>query len=65
MSPFEVYGKLYDAIKSIYCDTFACVRLKNNCTDSYNTISGVKQGDVLSPTLFSMYLNDTAVGIKQ
>ena len=65
MSQFEVYGKLYDAIKSIYCNSSACVRVNNNCTDWFNITSGVKQGDVLSPTLFSMYLNDMAVGIKQ
>ena len=65
MSQFEVYGKLYDAIKSIYCNSSACVRVNNNCTDWFNITSGVKQGDVLSPTLFCMYLYDMAVGIKQ
>ena len=65
MSQFEVYGKLYDAITSIYCSSSACVRVNNNCTDWFNITSGVKQGDVLSPTLFAVYLNDMAVGIKQ
>ena len=65
MSQFELYRKLYDAMKSIYCNSSACVRVNNNCMDWFNITSGVKQGDVLSPTLFSMYLNDMAVGIKQ
>ena len=65
MSQFEVNGELYDAIKSIYCNSSACVRLNNNYTDWFDITSGVKQGDVRSPTLFSMYLNDMAVGIER
>ena len=65
MSQFEVYGKLYDAIKSICCYSSACVRVNNNCTDWFNITSGVKLGDVLLPILFSMYLNGMVVGIKQ
>ena len=64
LSQFGVYGKLYDAIKLIYGNSSACVRANKNYTEMFDITSGVKQGDVLSPPLFSMFLNDLAIGIK-
>ena len=61
---FGIKGRLYDAIKSIYRDSSACVKLRNAETEYFSISSGVKQGDNLSPTLFSMYLNDLALEIK-
>ena len=64
LSQFGVYGKLYDAIKSIYGNSSAWVRVNKNYTEMFDITSGVKQGDVLSPILFSMFLNDLAIGMK-
>ena len=33
-------------------------------TDWFRSDAGVRQGDTLSPTLFSLYINDLAVAIK-
>ena len=52
-----VDGKFYYAIKSLYQAPAACVRV-----NEYTT--GVKRGDVLSPTLFSIYVNDLSLQIK-
>ena len=41
-------GKFYFAIKSLYCQTSSCVKLNNILSSSFNTISGVRQGDNLS-----------------
>ena len=53
-------GKFYFAIKSLYCQTSSCVKLNNILSSSFNTISGVRQGDDLSPTLFNIFRNDLA-----
>ena len=58
-------GKMYFTIKSLYSVTESCVKLgKNLLTDWFETCFGVRQGDCLSPTLFSIYLNDFTEEIK-
>jgi hypothetical protein len=53
-------GKVYFAIKSLYSFTESCVRINGFSTDWFRTLFGVRQGDCLSPTLFSIYMNDLA-----
>ncbi|KAK3102881.1 hypothetical protein FSP39_014619 [Pinctada imbricata] len=50
--------------QSLYTDTESCVRLGNRLTDWFSCRSGVKQGDNLSPTIFSLFINDLAIQIK-
>ena len=57
-------GNFYHAVRSLYKNTQACVRLDEEYTDWFNYTSGVRQGDNLSPTLFALYINDLAVQIK-
>ena len=47
---------MYFAIKSLYQNTKACVRINNSCTDWF--ASGVRQGDNLSPSLFAILINN-------
>lgn len=54
-------GEMYGAIISPYSNTRSCVRVNNYYTDC---LSGVNQGDTLSPTLFALYINDLATEIK-
>ena len=61
---FNLGGKVYNAVKSLYSGPLSCVKINNYNTDWFSISSGVKQGDSLSPTLFAMYLNDLAVEIK-
>jgi len=59
-----VNGKIYDAIKSLYNNTLSCIRLNNEFTPWFMSSSGVRQGDVLSPSLFAIFVNDLAIDIK-
>ena len=59
-----IEGKIYKSIKSLYSGTLSCVRLNGFLTDWFNCDSGVRQGDNLSPTLFSVFINDLALELK-
>ena len=59
-----INGKFYDSIKSMYNNPLACVNLNGNFTSWFGTTHGVRQGDVLSPTLFSVFVNDLATEIN-
>ena len=61
---FKIEGKLYKAVKSLYNNSSTCIRLNNYFTDWFDSTLGVRQGDTLSPQLFSMYINDLATDIK-
>ena len=62
---YGIDGKFYFSIKALYQNTTASVKLNNYITDWFETPNGVKQGDTLSPTLFSIFINDLAKEIKE
>ena len=56
----RVSSKLILALKAMYSSMLSCVR--NNCelTDFFECPVGVRQGCALSPTLFSVFINEIA-----
>ena len=62
---FHIHGRLFNTLSTIYESSTAQIRLNGTLSDPFNVSSGVKQGDIISPVLFSMYLNDLATGIKE
>ncbi len=61
-----IAGKFYWAIKNSLTNTSSCVRLnpRSGSSDFFDTPFGTRQGDVISPNLFSVYINDLLVELR-
>ena len=53
-----IRGKMYFTIKNMCNDLRSSVRINNVMTESFPVESGVRQGNNLAPTLFTIYIND-------
>ena len=49
---------ILNIFKSMYCAVKSRVKLGNKISDAFECSLGVRQGESLSPFLFSMFLND-------
>ena len=58
-----IRGKLFRCVKSMYNVVKARVRDGASLTESIHCLRGVKQGDVCSPILFSLFINELALDI--
>ena len=55
---YNINGKIMKLIYNLYQNTKACVKLNNYISNSFTCNIGVRQGDNLSPLLFSLFIND-------
>ena len=56
---FNINGKIFNAIKALYVNNLSYVRITETLnTDWFNIPTGVRQGDPLSATLFSIFINE-------
>ena len=60
-----INGKLLRVVKDIYKKSKSCVSYNNSKSDFFKSNIGVKQGENLSPILFSLYLNDFSSFLSQ
>ena len=54
----NIGGKLYNLIKSLYCNSTCSIKIGENKTQPFSYSRGVRQGCILSPLLFNLYLNN-------
>ena len=53
------------AIFTLYNNVRSCVRVNANLTDWFDVKCGLKQGCVLSPLLFNIFINDLVDDVKR
>ena len=53
-----IQGKFLTIIKSLYENVKSCIKYNGFLTEYFRTEFGLLQGEVMSPILYSMYVND-------
>ena len=68
LSSFGIVGNIYKSLLSLYFNPVTRVILtsdRSNLKNKYfDCPLGVKQGDILSPTLFSIFVNSLTIDLK-
>ena len=59
-----IHGKILQAMQSICRNVSCSVRINEYLNDFFPVTQGLKQGCGLSPTLFSIYVNDLVTEIN-
>jgi len=54
----NISGKIFRVVHNMYKSAKSCVSSNGQLSDSFPCLIGVRQGENLSPLLFSIYLND-------
>lgn len=54
----EIGGSFIATLESMYSDVSYCIKLNSQTTDKVTSNTGVKQGCVLSPVIFNLFLAD-------
>ncbi len=63
----KIYGvgqKLFGAVKSFYEDAFACVKISGEISEHFEIKVGLRQGCVMSPWLFNIYMDGVMREVK-
>ena len=58
LQQYGVLRKLINIIRDLYSKAKTCIRVNNNLTDWFETTIGVRQGCLLSPDLFNLFLEN-------
>ena len=58
LKSYGIPRKIINIIRAIYCDTKCNIRLETNTTDAFEINTGVRQGCILSPFLFTLVINE-------
>lgn len=55
---YDIKGKIFNVIKNLYGNIKSCIRSNGQISSFFASNIGVRQGENLSPMLFSLFLND-------
>ena len=55
-----IKGKILNVIKNLYANDKACIKSDNKLSSEFTINQGVRQGCVLSPLLFNIFMSDLA-----
>ena len=61
---YDVGGKLLGGIKNMYVDSSACFRVKGGESERFRIDSGVRQGCIMFPRLFNIYMDTVRQEVK-
>ena len=57
-------GKVLNGIRSMYVNSVACVRVKEGESEGFRIDSGVRQGCIMCPWFFNMYMGTVMKEVK-
>ena len=61
----NITGKFYDSIKNMYTHDLACIRIGDQITETFAINQWVKQGCILSPLLFNIFISDLSKSLDE
>ena len=62
---YEINGNFYNCLVNLYTEDKACVKIGNQISNFFSRTQGVKQGCILSPLLFNIFLSDFQKDIEK
>ena len=65
LQKYGITGRFFNVIKNIYMDDKACVKMDNQRGELFDINQGVRQGCVLSPLLFNIFIADLAKELEE
>ena len=65
LKDYEVKSNLLHAVKAFYENSRACVRVKRNVTDFFGMKGGLRQGCVMSPWLFNVFMDSVVRNVDR